>query len=85
MDGLENLACLLVDYIKLDCRMSVSKATVFFLCVCVCLCSHSHQSVLSVFVKDGPSMFVSFSHSLISVRQKTCLTLALIVQAVKKK
>lgn len=43
MDGLENLARLCLDYIKLDCRMSVSKATVF-----LCLCSHSHPSVLSV-------------------------------------
>lgn len=30
MDGLQNSARSCIDYIKLDCRMLVSKATVFF-------------------------------------------------------
>lgn len=58
MDGLENLAFLYTDYIKLVGRMSVSKATVFFFYyyfLYVCLFFHSHVISLSA---------LSFHHQL---------------------
>lgn len=57
-------------------------------CIFVSLLSFSSVSSLSTlgsfFVKYGPCMFVSFSNSWLSVKQKTCLRMAVIVQVVKK-
>lgn len=80
MGGLENLARHCIDYIKLDCRMSVSKATVF-LCLLLSFSSVSFSQYTWQFsVKWGLCVFVSFSNGWLSVKWKTCLTKAVIAQ-----